>query len=69
MAQYVTAEADSGGHTDNRPAIALFPTILSLANRMQREFNYNCRLKAGLAGNISTPARLLPHLPWGRTGS
>ena len=56
MAQYVTAEADSGGHTDNRPAIALFPTVLSLANRKQREFNYSCRLKAGLAGGISTPA-------------
>ena len=27
MAQDVTAEADSGGHTDNRPAMALFPTI------------------------------------------
>ena len=25
MAQDITAEADSGGHTDNRPAIALFP--------------------------------------------
>ena len=56
MAQYVTAEADSGGHTDNRPAIALFPTILSLAHRLEKEFGYSCRLKAGLAGGISTPA-------------
>jgi PfaD family protein len=56
MAQYVTAEADSGGHTDNRPAIALFPTIKSLAVRLQEEFGYACRLKTGLAGGISTPA-------------
>jgi PfaD family protein len=56
MAQYVTAEADSGGHTDNRPAIALFPTILSLAGRMEKEFGYDCRLHVGLAGGISTPA-------------
>jgi PfaD family protein len=56
MAQYVTAEADSGGHTDNRPAIALFPTIHSLGQRLEKEFGYACGLKTGLAGGISTPA-------------
>jgi PfaD family protein len=56
LAQDVTAEADSGGHTDNRPAIALFPTIASLADRMQREFGYQVKLRVGLAGGISTPA-------------
>lgn len=55
LAQYVTAEADSGGHTDNRPAIVLFPTIKSLAERLQKEFAYNCRLMTGLGGGISTP--------------
>jgi PfaD family protein len=35
VAQDVTAEADSGGHTDNRPALALFPTLL-----LQREKFY-----------------------------
>jgi trans-AT polyketide synthase, acyltransferase and oxidoreductase domains len=34
MAQDVTAEADSGGHTDNRPAICLIPTLLALRGRM-----------------------------------
>lgn len=56
MAQYITAEADSGGHTDNRPACTLFPTILSLANRLQREHGYKSGLHVGLAGGISTPA-------------
>ncbi len=56
MAQYVTAEADSGGHTDNRPALALFPTIHSLACRMEKEFGYDCRLRVGLGGGIATPA-------------
>jgi PfaD family protein len=56
MAQEVTAEADSGGHTDNRPAIALFPTILSLAGRMQQKFGYSVKLRVGLAGGIATPA-------------
>lgn len=56
MAQYVTAEADSGGHTDNRPAIALFPTIKSLAERKEKEYGYHCQLAVGLGGGISTPA-------------
>ena len=56
MAQHITAESDSGGHTDNRPANTLFPTILSLANRLQIEYGYNLPLRVGLAGGISTPA-------------
>jgi len=56
MAQYITAEADSGGHTDNRPAIVLFPTIKSLAERLEKEFAYDCRLMVGLGGGNSTPA-------------
>jgi PfaD family protein len=56
MAQEITAEADSGGHTDNRPALALFPTIAALATRMERKFDYGTRLRVGLAGGIATPA-------------
>lgn len=56
MAGDVTAEADSGGHTDNRPAIALFPTILSLAARLRASHGYDRPLRVGLAGGISTPA-------------
>jgi PfaD family protein len=56
MAQEITAEADSGGHTDNRPAIALFPTFASLAVRMELKFGYAVKLRVGLAGGIATPA-------------
>jgi PfaD family protein len=56
LAQDVTAEADSGGHTDNRPALALFPTIQSVAVRMQAKHGYAVKLRAGLAGGIATPA-------------
>lgn len=56
MAQEITAEADSGGHTDNRPAMALFPTILSLASRMEAKYGYGVPLRVGLAGGIGTPA-------------
>nr|WP_224982324.1 PfaD family polyunsaturated fatty acid/polyketide biosynthesis protein [Geomonas agri] len=56
LAQDVTAEADSGGHTDNRPAMALFPTINSLAARLERQYDYDCKLRVGLGGGVSTPA-------------
>ncbi len=55
VAQDITAEADSGGHTDNRPALALFPTILALRDRMQAEQAYDRNLRVGAAGGIATP--------------
>ena len=55
MAQDVSAEADSGGHTDHRPALSLLPTLLSLRDRLQKQFNYNVSLRVGLGGGISTP--------------
>ena len=55
MAQDLTAEADSGGHTDNRPAIALLPTMLTLRDQLNEKFNYQEPLCVGLAGGISTP--------------
>ncbi len=54
MAQDITAEADSGGHTDNRPALTLLPTIQSVAARMQQH-NYPLALRVGLGGGIGTP--------------
>ncbi|MBI3832569.1 MAG: PfaD family polyunsaturated fatty acid/polyketide biosynthesis protein [Planctomycetes bacterium] len=56
MAQDLTAEADSGGHTDNRPAISLIPTMLALRDQMQAKFGYANRLRVGAAGGVSTPA-------------
>jgi PfaD family protein len=56
VAQDVTAEADSGGHTDNRPAITLVPTLLALRDRLQEQFRYPTPLRVGAAGGIATPA-------------
>jgi PfaD family protein len=56
VAQDVTVEADSGGHTDNRPAITLLPTILALRARLQAKFAYAEPLRIGLGGGIATPA-------------
>jgi PfaD family protein len=55
VAQDLTAEADSGGHTDNRPALGLLPTMIALRDRMQREYGYHERLRVGAAGGIATP--------------
>ncbi len=55
MAQDLTVEADSGGHTDNRPAITLLPTMIALRNRLQKKFNYSTSLRIGAAGGIATP--------------
>ena len=55
MARDLTAEADSGGHTDKRPATALLPTILALCDRMQDRFRFKQALRVGAAGGISTP--------------
>ncbi|HEY2909022.1 MAG TPA: PfaD family polyunsaturated fatty acid/polyketide biosynthesis protein, partial [Gemmataceae bacterium] len=56
VADDVTVEADSGGHTDNRPAIALLPTMLALRDRLQAQFKYAVPPRVGLAGGMSTPA-------------
>ncbi len=55
LADDLTAEADSGGHTDNQPAIVLFPTMIALRDRMAREFPAVAKVRIGAAGGISTP--------------
>ncbi len=56
MANDITAESDSGGHTDHRPAMALLPTMCALRDQLQAEHQYAQPLRVGLAGGISTPA-------------
>jgi trans-AT polyketide synthase, acyltransferase and oxidoreductase domains len=56
VAQDVTAEADSGGHTDNRPFVTLLPTLLALRDRLQEQYRYDAPLRVGAAGGIATPA-------------
>jgi PfaD family protein len=55
MADDVTAEADSGGHTDNQPAIVLLPTMIALRDRVQAERRYDRPPRIGAAGGISNP--------------
>ncbi len=59
MADDITVEADSGGHTDNRPLLAILPAILSLRDRVQTDQGYTDPIRVGAAGGISTPASTL----------
>jgi PfaD family protein len=56
IAEDVTAEADSGGHTDNRPLTALFPTILALRDELHRAHGYTRPIRVGAAGGLGTPS-------------
>ena len=55
MAQDVTGEADSGGHTDNRPALTLLPGLSALRDRMKATAKLTQDIRIGAAGGISTP--------------
>jgi trans-AT polyketide synthase, acyltransferase and oxidoreductase domains len=59
MADDITVEADSGGHTDNRPLVCLFPSIASLRDEIQQQYNYSIPVRVGVAGGIGTPEAVL----------
>ncbi len=59
MADDITVEADSGGHTDNRPLVGLIPTMLALRDEMQSRYHYETPVRIGAAGGISTPQSVL----------
>jgi PfaD family protein len=56
MAQDVTVEADSGGHTDNRPLVSLLPAIIDLRDRVAERHRYADAPRVGAAGGIATPS-------------
>ncbi|RPJ40723.1 MAG: 2-nitropropane dioxygenase, partial [Chloroflexi bacterium] len=59
VADDITVEADSGGHTDNRPLVCLMPAMLALRDEMQEKYQYDQPVRVGAAGGISTPAAAL----------
>ncbi|MBC1219229.1 PfaD family polyunsaturated fatty acid/polyketide biosynthesis protein [Nostoc sp. UCD121] len=59
VADDITVEADSGGHTDNRPLVCLLPSILELRDEIQRKFSYEKPVRVGVAGGIATPQSAL----------
>lgn len=59
LADDVTVEADSGGHTDNRPLVSLFPAIVHLKNKIESTHDFLKTARVGAAGGISTPESAL----------
>ncbi len=55
VAEDITAEADSGGHTDNRPLAVLLPALLALRDEVVARHGYVTTPRIGAAGGIGTP--------------
>ncbi len=56
VAAEITAESDSGGHTDNRPAAPLFSSLVDARRDVcTREGWREDMIRIGLAGGIATP--------------
>ena len=55
VAEDVTVEADSGGHTDNQPLGAMLPAILSLRDAVAARYGYQRRIRVGAAGGLGSP--------------
>ena len=67
MADDIAVEADSGGHTDNRPIHVLLPLIIALRNRLHKELGYpaHLRVRVGAGGGIGCPEAALATLSMG----
>ena len=55
VAEDITAESDSGGHTDNRPLTALFPTLVALRDELAMVHGFSRPVRIGAAGGLGTP--------------
>ncbi|MEG8184593.1 PfaD family polyunsaturated fatty acid/polyketide biosynthesis protein [Nocardia terpenica] len=55
VAENLTVEADSGGHTDNLPLVSLLPRMLALATRVAKRAGYDSPVRIGAAGGLGTP--------------
>ena len=55
VAEDITVEADSGGHTDNRPLSVILPSILALRDELAARFQYSRPVRVGAAGGLGTP--------------
>jgi trans-AT polyketide synthase, acyltransferase and oxidoreductase domains len=65
MADDITVEADSGGHTDNRPLVSVLPAIIALRDQIQGRYQYEEEIRVGAGGGIGTPNAALGALMMG----
>ena len=59
MADDISVEADSGGHTDNRPLVCMLPAFSALRNQVQAKRQYAEPVRLGAGGGIGTPEAAL----------
>jgi trans-AT polyketide synthase, acyltransferase and oxidoreductase domains len=59
IADDITVEADSGGHTDNRPLVCLLPSMIALRDEIQAQYKYKQSIRIGVAGGIANPESAL----------
>ncbi|MFK5985284.1 MAG: PfaD family polyunsaturated fatty acid/polyketide biosynthesis protein [Pseudomonadota bacterium] len=55
MADDITVEADSGGHTDNRALTVLLPSVIALRDDIQQQNQYPVEIRVGAGGGVGTP--------------
>ncbi|MFE3321774.1 PfaD family polyunsaturated fatty acid/polyketide biosynthesis protein [Nocardia sp. NPDC059195] len=55
MADDITVEADSGGHTDRRPLLVLLPELVAARDRIALTVPSAAAVRIGAAGGIGTP--------------
>ena len=65
IAEDITAEADSGGHTDRRPLVVLLPVLQKLRDELTARHGYATRPRVGAAGGLGTPTALWGALAMG----
>ncbi|MDE0958082.1 MAG: PfaD family polyunsaturated fatty acid/polyketide biosynthesis protein [Planctomycetota bacterium] len=61
----ITAEADSGGHTDNRPMATLVPAFSRLRDEIALQVPATGRVRIGAAGGLGTPDAICAALALG----
>ena len=65
MADAITVEGDSGGHTDSRPLSVILPSVLQLRDHAMDEYGYSSSICVGAAGGIATPMAIRGALAMG----
>jgi len=55
VAEDVTLEADSAGHTDNRPLAVLLPRVAMLRDELTHRYRFPRPIRLGAAGGLGTP--------------
>lgn len=58
MAEDITIESDSGGHTDGRPLMSIFPVYRAMRDEACSQNGYATTIRLGAAGGIGEPSAI-----------